>query len=181
MESRPTRGCVDLEHAAGIHLAHHGELLQVMRLAVHVRAYVEQHAGIAFGRGHGRGQRRAVDAGQRAQHHLGRGHGRASIAGGHKTRRLALAHQLQAHAQRAVALGAHGVSRFFVHPDALRGVVDDDGQVFVFKKLVEQVAQLRLGPDEMHAHGQRAAGEDSSRGSPAREPCRNLRRQARCR
>ena len=36
--------------------------------------------------------------GQRAQHHLGRGHGRAGVARGHKARRLALAHQLQPHA-----------------------------------------------------------------------------------
>ena len=162
MESRPTRGCIDLEHGAGIDLAHHRELLQVVSFAIHIRAYVEQHAGIAGGTGHGSGQSGAVDAGQRAQHHLGRGHGRAGVAGGHKSRRLALADQLEAHAQRAVALGAHGLGGLFVHADPLRGVVDDDGQVFVFKMLVEQVAQLRLRPDEMHAHGQRAAGEDGS-------------------
>jgi hypothetical protein len=59
-------------------------------------------------------------------------------------------------------LAAHGVGGLLVHADALGGVVDDDGQVLVFEVLVEQVAQLRLGPDEMHAHGQRAAGEDGS-------------------
>ena len=39
-------------------------------------------------------------------------------------------------------------------------MVDDDGQVFVFEVLVEQVAQLRLRPDQMDPHGQSAAGED---------------------
>ena len=38
---------VDFEHAAGIHFAHHGKLLQIMRLAVHVRAHIQQHARIA--------------------------------------------------------------------------------------------------------------------------------------
>ena len=39
-------------------------------------------------------------------------------------------------------------------------MVDDDGQVFVFKMLVEQVAQLRLRPNQVDPHGQSAAGED---------------------
>ncbi len=38
----------DLEHAAGVHLAHDGELLEILRLAVDVGAHVEQHAGIAL-------------------------------------------------------------------------------------------------------------------------------------
>ena len=38
--------------------------------------------------------------------------------------------------------------------------MDDDGQVLVFEVLVEQVAQLRLRPDQVHPDGQRAAGQD---------------------
>ena len=151
---------VDFEHGAGIHLAHQRELGQILGFAVHIGAHVEQHAGISGGTGHGVGQGRAVDAGQRTQHHLGGGHGRAGIARGDKARRLALAHQLEAHAHGAVALGSHRLGRLFVHADAFRGMVDDDGQVFVVEVFVEQVAQLRLGPDEMDAHGQSAAGED---------------------
>jgi hypothetical protein len=43
-------------------------------------------------------------------------------------------------------------------------VVDDDGQVFVFvfEMLIEQVAELRLGPDQMDSHGESAAGKDGS-------------------
>jgi hypothetical protein len=54
------------------------------------------------------------------------------------------------------------VGSFFVHGDALRGVVDDDGEVFVFEMLVEQVTELGLRPDEMDPHGKSAAGKDGS-------------------
>ena len=55
---------------------------------------------------------------------------------------------------------ADGVRRLLVHADAFGGMVDDDGQVFVFEVLVEQVAQLGLGPDQMHTHRQSPARED---------------------
>ena len=48
----------------------------------------------------------------------------------------------------------------FVHAYALGGVVDDDGQVLVFEVLVEQVAEFRLGADEMDADGEGLAGQD---------------------
>ena len=41
-------------------------------------------------------------------------------------------------------------------------MVDDDGQLFVFEVLVELVAQLLLGADQMHAHRQRPAGKDGA-------------------
>ena len=41
-------------------------------------------------------------------------------------------------------------------------MMDDDGQVFVFKMLVEKVAQLGLGSDEMDPHRKSAAGENSA-------------------
>src|SRR5271170_5425160 len=54
-------GTGDLEHAAGVHLAHDGELLQVMRLALDVCPNVEQNAGRTGGGWHDAGQRRTVD------------------------------------------------------------------------------------------------------------------------
>jgi hypothetical protein len=105
-------------------------------------------------------QRRTVHAGQRAQHHLGRGHGRAGVARGHKAGRLALAHQLQPHAHGAVFLGPHRVRRLLLHADAFRGMVDDDGQIFVFEMFVQKVAQLRLRPNQVDPHRQSAAGEN---------------------
>ena len=40
--------------------------------------------------------------------------------------------------------------------------MNHDGQVFVLKVLVEQVAQFRLRPHQVHTHGQIPAGQDSS-------------------
>ena len=39
-------------------------------------------------------------------------------------------------------------------------MVNNDGQVLVFEMFVEQVAQLGLGPDQVHTHGQSPARED---------------------
>ena len=44
-----------------------------------------------------------------------------------------------------------------VHADTFRGMVDDDRQIFVFEILIQQVAQLRLRTDQMHAHRQSPA------------------------
>ncbi len=91
---------------------------------------------------------------------FGSGHGRAGVAGGDKAGALALAHQLEADAHRAVLLAADGVGCLLVHPNALGGVVDDDGQVLVFEVLVEQVAEFGFRPDEMNANRQGPAGQD---------------------
>ena len=32
--------------------------------------------------------------------------------------------------------------------------MDDDGEVFVFEVLIQEVAELRLGTDQVHTHGQ---------------------------
>ena len=129
-------------------------------LAVHVRAHVEQYAGIAFGGGHRRRQRGTVNAGQRAQHHLGRSHCRSSIAGSDKSGGLALTHQLEADAHGAVFFGADGLRCLLLHADTFRGMVDDDRQVFVVEQFIELIAQLRLWPNQVDPHGQSAAGED---------------------
>ena len=80
------------------------------------------------GRGKNCGQRRTIHAGNRAQHHFGRRHGGAGVAGGHKPGGLAFAHQPQSHAQGRVALGAHRLHRFVLHGDDFAGVHDFDGQ-----------------------------------------------------
>jgi hypothetical protein len=41
-------------------------------------------------------------------------------------------------------------------------MVDDDGKIFVFKVLVQKVAQLRLRPNQMDPHWQSLASEDRS-------------------
>jgi hypothetical protein len=52
------------------------------------------------------------------------------------------------------------VRRLLFHADAFRGMVDDDGQIFVFQVFVQKVAQLRLRPNQVDPHGQSLAGED---------------------
>jgi hypothetical protein len=39
-------------------------------------------------------------------------------------------------------------------------MVNHDGEIFIFEVLVEQVAELRLGSDQMDAHRQASAGEN---------------------
>ena len=152
---------VDLQHGAGVNLAHHGKLRQIVGFAVDVGAHVQQHAGVALGAGHRRRQGGTVYAGQRAQHHLGRGHRRAGVAGGDKTGGLAVAHQFQADADGAVFLGAVGLRRLLFHADAFSGIVDDDGQVVVAQGFVQKIAQLRLRTHQVDPHGQSLASEDS--------------------
>ncbi len=153
-------GAGDLEDAAGIHFTHDGELLEVVRLAVNVGSDVKQDAGIARGGGHGCGEGGAVYAGKRAEDHFCGGHGGAGVAGGDEAGALLLADELEADAHGAVFFGTDGVRSFFVHADALRGVVDDDGQVFFFEVFVEEVAELGFGPNEMHPDRERAAGKN---------------------
>jgi hypothetical protein len=54
------------------------------------------------------------------------------------------------------------MSSLFVHRDTLRSVVDNDGQVFIFKILIEKVAKLRLRTDQMDPHRKSATSEDGS-------------------
>jgi hypothetical protein len=76
-------------------MSHDGELAQVDGLAVDVGPDVEQNR-LAAGVGQHRGQRRAVHAGHRADHHLGDGEGRAGVAGGDHRLRPAFLDQLGA-------------------------------------------------------------------------------------
>jgi hypothetical protein len=41
-------------------------------------------------------------------------------------------------------------------------MVDDDGQVFIFKMLIEEVAEFRLRTNQMDPYGKSAASEDGS-------------------
>src|ERR1035441_6596945 len=78
----------------------------------------------------------------------------------HKPGGIAVPHHFEPDAHGAIALGADSVGCFLFHADAFRGMVNDDGQIFIFKMFVEKVAQLSLRPNEVDPHGQRTAGED---------------------
>ena len=104
MESRPTRGSVAiLPDDLRVHVAHDGELDEVVGVGVDVGADVEQERGGAAAVG-----RTVASAGRStpgvAQDHLGGGHGSSGVAGGHKARGLSVAHQSKPDAQGRIAL-----------------------------------------------------------------------------
>ena len=74
------------------------------------------------------GQRGTVHSRDSAQHHFGRGHGGAGVAGGDEAGGAAFAHQSQSHADGGVALGAHRLHRLVVHGDDFAGVQNFNGQ-----------------------------------------------------
>ena len=126
------------EHRAEINFTHHRKLFQIMRLAIHIRANIQQHCRRSGSRGKNRRERRAIDAGQRTQHHFCRCHGGAGVAGGNKAIGLPFAHQPQTDAYGGVALGANSLHCLVLHGDALRwhgrsraavAPPTDDGQV----------------------------------------------------
>ena len=134
---------------AEVDVAHDGELLQILRLGIDVRADVDEDGRRALRGGKNRGQRGTINARDRAQHHLGGGHGRAGIAGGDKSVGLAVAHQAKAHAHRGVALGAHRLRRLLLHADDFAGIDDADG------KPAPEAMQIELGADDFffaHQH-----------------------------
>ena len=110
------------EHGAREHVAHHGELDQVARVALHVGAEV-QHHHVAARRGADRGHRRAVDAGQRLDDDLGERQQRAGVAGGDHAGRLAAGDGVDRDAHRGAAHPQRG-GRLHVVADRLGGVAD---------------------------------------------------------
>src|ERR1051326_4072574 len=70
------------EHSAKVNISHHGKLLQILRRAIDISAYIEQHRGIARGCREDRCQRRTIDARNRAEYDFCRGHRRAGISRG---------------------------------------------------------------------------------------------------
>ncbi len=118
------------KNGTAIDFAHDSKLFQVLRFAIHVGAHINHDGGLAGDRGRKHGsQGRAVNAGQRAQHHFGSGHGSAGVAGGDKALRCAFAHQPQAYAHGRITLGTHRMCGFFVHADNFAGLDDFYGQI----------------------------------------------------
>ena len=55
---------------------------------------------------------------------------------------------------------AHRLRRLLLHANPFGGIVDNYRQVFIFKLLVEKVAQLRLRSNRMDTHRQSLAGKN---------------------
>src|SRR6185312_16201156 len=90
------------ENHTGIDFSHYRELRQHLRIAVHVGADIYHYRWLAVEGREGRCQRRAINSRQHALHHLGGGHHRTSIAGGHHALRSSLPHQAGGYANGTV-------------------------------------------------------------------------------
>ena len=94
MDSKPDARPADSENRAGVDVAHDRELLQVMRLAIHIGADVQQDGGLSFLR---REARWTAPAGRQPASvpttNLRRRHHGAGISGADHSGNLAVAHQ----------------------------------------------------------------------------------------
>ncbi len=115
-----------------VHKAHYREFKQVICVTVHICAYIQQHAGCTDGRRQHRGERRAIYAGKRAEHHLGRSHRRPGIACRDEAPCKALADHFQADAHGGIFLGANRLSGLVLHRDPLAGLLDVNRELFWF-------------------------------------------------
>src|SRR5579863_2448270 len=145
-------GTAGAEHGAKINLSHDGELLEIVRLAIHIRAHIQQSCGRTQRGRKNRGQRRTIHARDCAQNHFCRGHGGAGVAGGDESHGAALPHQAQTHAHGRIALGAHRLDRFVLHADDFAGMDDVDGQTRRGGMARQFRAEEGFGPDQQHAN-----------------------------
>src|SRR5208283_1779619 len=137
------------ENSAEVHVAHDGELLQILRLGIDVRTDVNKNGGGALGGGKNGGKRGTVHAGDGAQNHLCGGHRRARVAGGYETGGLAVAHQAKSDTQRRVTFGAHRLRRLLMHADNFACIDDADCQ------LAPETVQVKFATDDLffpHQH-----------------------------
>jgi len=157
----------DLEDVFGVHLAHDGELDEVVWVAVDVGANVEEQGRDAVDGRQDGGEGGAIDAGEHAQDHLCSSHGGAGVAGGEEAGGAAgaggvavggvmsvgageaLADHLEADAHGGVALGADGLGGLVVHGDPLGCWDDEDWEMLAAEMLAEDRAQDVLGASEV--------------------------------
>ena len=144
---QPDAGPLHPEDDAVVGFAHHRKFHQVMRLAIHVRAHVEQHGGRALGGGENLGDGGPVHAFQCPQHDFGGGHHRAGVAGADHAVRLALMHQTRRDADGGIAPLPEGLGGLVPHGDRLAGVDDLDGETLDFA-LAEFLAETILRSDQ---------------------------------
>jgi hypothetical protein len=135
------------QHAAGVDLAHEGELDQVKRPAVDVGARVEHHRPSLDG-GEERQDGGPLHVAGAPEHHHGPCHHGAAVPGAHHGRGLTVADQLQRDPDRAGLLPANGLARVLVHPDGLGRVANLDRQVPAGALPVQLGAHPFLGADQ---------------------------------
>ena len=143
-----------------------------MRFAIHIRAHVQQDRSRPRSSRKNRRQRRPVKAVQSAQHHLGRSHRGAGVAGRNEACRSSLANQAQPYPHGGVALGAHRLHRLIFHGNDFAGVNDLEGQSRRRRMTVKFRLDRGFRADQQHAHAVIARGMDRAfdfrLGSPIR-------------
>ena len=143
-----------------------------MRLGINIGANIEQN-GCSSGSGGKHGsQRRPVHAGQRAQHHFGRGHGRARVASGDESGSAAIAHLPQAYAHRGIFFRAHRLRRLLVHFDNFGGVHHLDGKALRGRVVLQFGAHLLLAPYQQHFNFVMSRGQNGAFDFGLRGPVR---------
>ena len=116
------------QHEARINLAHQAELRSICGSQSTLAPTSTHHHRRAFMSGENAGKRRAVHAGNFAQHHLGDGHAGAGVAGGEEAIGFAVGGQAGADVHRTVLFAAGRFGGVIVHGDALGGMHHFDGQ-----------------------------------------------------
>ena len=149
------------QNVLGVHVAHHGELDEVIGIAVDVCADIEQKRRDTVDGGKNLGERGAVDAGEHAENHLCGGHGGAGVSCGEEASGAAFADHFEADAHGGVALGADGLGGLVVHGDPLAGGGDEDGQTLPAQGMAQDGTQLVFGTDEVDADVELAGSKDS--------------------
>src|SRR6185312_10393113 len=122
-------GLAHAEDAARVNLSHDRELLEMLRFAVDIGAYIEQDRSFSRRSGENGGQRGTINARQRAQDHLGSRHGCAGIAYSDKPGSTPLADEPQANTHRRIALAAHSSRSLLAHADDFSCMNEVDGQI----------------------------------------------------
>ena len=112
----------DTQDALGVNARHAGELHEVGRLAVGVRAHVAQKHRVGR-RGKGHGESRALHALHTPDHKRRSGEACARRPRGEEALCLALLHQAAADHDRGVLLLSHGAGGMLAHVDHLGGNV----------------------------------------------------------
>src|SRR5207248_8419526 len=140
------------ENAAGVNFTHHRELFEVVGFAIDVRAYIEENGRPTRGGGKNRRQRRSIHARQSSEHHLGRGHRGAGVAGSNESSGASFANEPQPHTHGRISLAAYSGRSLLAHADHFRRMDDIDRQGLYPGVLVdlaiELFANLSLAADE---------------------------------
>ena len=161
-------GMGDVQDVAGIHVAHDGELEEVVWVAIDVGANVEQDGGDSERCGQDGGEAWAMNSSEHSQNHFGCGHGCAGVPGGEETGGGAFADHAQPDAHGGVSFGADGLGGLVFHADPLGGVDDLDLRFLASvadretaaQGAVEGRAKDLLRADEMDSDAKSARGED---------------------